>query len=299
MSWALILLSYPAGRKEITTFFYIYLLLTVASLILDSGVVPPGSSAYPYFASVQNGLTSALCISLMINGFVGFQLYEDGTTLSVWLLRLCSLAMFIVCGAVSLLTFNGWGGLGPNNTVGLFVVLYIFNAIFLAVYVVMQILLVVNTLQDRWPLGDIIFGIFSFVIGQVILYAFSDRICTGVQHYLDGLFFATTCNLLAVMMIYKVGLFCSSLPRLLHGRLTMLTIAPCSTGTLSLARTSSSALARTRTIGRSKNSCRKTSVVTRLTSSPSTTAVSPTCPSAVGRTTEATGVIDTFCSGIG
>jgi uncharacterized membrane protein YvlD (DUF360 family) len=141
---------------------------------------------------------------LLINGFVGFQLYEDGTTLSVWLLRLSSLAMFIIGGAVNLLTFKSWAGLDPKNPVGIFVVTYIVNAILLFVYVVSQIILVVGTLEDRWPLGDISFGIFFFVIGQVILYVFSDIICDQIQHYLDGLFFATICNLLAVMMVYKV-----------------------------------------------------------------------------------------------
>ncbi|KAI1943025.1 Chitin synthase, class 7 [Ophidiomyces ophidiicola] len=191
------------GRKEVITFFYLYMALTMCSLVLDSGVTPPGSSVFPYFAAVQNGLTSALCTCLLINGFVGFQLYEDGTTLSVWLLRVASLGMFIISGAVSLLTFKSWGGLSPSNTIGLFVVVYILNAICLFVYVVMQIILVVNTLQDRWPLWHIGFGVFFFAIGQVILYSFSDLICEGVQHYLDGLFFVTFCNLLAVMMIYK------------------------------------------------------------------------------------------------
>jgi hypothetical protein len=179
--------------------------LTVFSLILDSGVIPPGTSVYPYFVSAQNGLISALCTCLLINGFVGFQLYEDGTTLSVWLLRLSSIGMFFVSGAVSLLTFKGWAGLGPQKTTGLFVVLYIVNGICIVVYLVMQIILVANTLQDRWPLGDIIFGVFFFVMGQLILYVFSDTICTHAQHYLDGLFFATICNLLAVMMVYKVN----------------------------------------------------------------------------------------------
>ncbi|CAO2655302.1 Nn.00g103660.m01.CDS01 [Neocucurbitaria sp. VM-36] len=191
------------GRKEITSFFYVYLLLTIISLVLDAGVAAPGSAAYPYFAAAQNGLVSALCTCLLINGFVGFQLYEDGTTLSVWLLRLCSLGMFIIGGAVSLLTFKSWAGLDPKNPVGIFVVTYIVNAIFLFVYVVSQIILVVGTLEDRWPMGDIAFGIFFFVIGQVILYVFSDTICDNVNHYLDGLFFATICNLLAVMMVYK------------------------------------------------------------------------------------------------
>ncbi|KIV87501.1 hypothetical protein PV11_03042 [Exophiala sideris] len=192
------------GRKEILTFFYFYSLLTIVSLVLDAGVLQAtNQSAYPWFVAVQNGLASALCTSLLINGFVGFQLYEDGTTLSIWLLRLASLFMFIISFAVSLLTVKGWAGLSPTNTTGLFVVLYIINAVFLAVYFVMQVILVVNTLQDRWPLGNLAFGGFFFVVGQVILYVFGKKVCEGVSHYLDGLFFATVCNLLGVMMVYK------------------------------------------------------------------------------------------------
>jgi hypothetical protein len=140
----------------------------------------------------------------MINGFVGFQLYEDGTTLSVWLLRVCSLTMFVISFVIALLTFKSWAGLSPESTVGLFVVVYIFSAIFLFVYIVMQIMLVVGTLQERWPLWHIGFGVAAFVIGQILLYAFSETICSNVQHYMDGLFFATLLNLLAVMMVYKV-----------------------------------------------------------------------------------------------
>jgi hypothetical protein len=193
-----------SGRKEITTFFYLYTLLTIISLVVDCGVVPPGSEAYAYFVAVQCGLVSSTCICLMINGFVGFQLYEDGTTLSVWLLRVCSVAMFAISFVVALLTFKGWAGLGPESTIGLFVVLYIFSAIFLFVYIVMQAMLVVGTLQDRWPLLHIAFGVLAFVVGQILLYALSETICSNVQHYMDGLFFATLLNLLAVMLVYKV-----------------------------------------------------------------------------------------------
>src|SRR5690348_16687394 len=124
------------------------MILTCVSLVLDAGVIPSGNGAFPYFAAIQNGLASALCTSLLINGFVGFQLYEDGTFLSVWLLRIVTTVMFLISGAVSILTFKGIGGLGPNNTVGVFVVTYLFSAIFIAIYIVMQVLLVVNTLQD-------------------------------------------------------------------------------------------------------------------------------------------------------
>ncbi|KAH6612211.1 chitin synthase III catalytic subunit [Chaetomium sp. MPI-SDFR-AT-0129] len=191
------------GRKEITTFFYLYMLLTFLSLCIDAGVIPPGSAPYPYFVAVQAGLASAIVTCLMINGFVGFQLYEDGTPLSLWMMRLCSFAAFVISFLVALATFKTWAGLGPTNTVGLFAVLYLLNAVQLFVYIVLQILLVTRTLHDRWPLGDIAFGVLFFVAGQVILYAASSPICNAVSHYLDGLFFATTCNLLAVMMVYK------------------------------------------------------------------------------------------------
>lgn len=196
-----------AGRKEIINFFYLYMLLTVASLVVDAGVTPPGSDAYPYLVAVQAGLSSALITCLMVNGFVGFQLYEDGTPLSLWMLRGSSLAAFAISFLVSLATFKSWAGLGPTNTVGLFVVLYLLNAVELAIYIVSQIILVWRTLQDSWPMGDITFGVFFFVAGQVILYVFSDKICNAVSHYVDGLAFATTCNLLAVMMVYKVCSF--------------------------------------------------------------------------------------------
>ncbi|KAI1465111.1 chitin synthase export chaperone [Daldinia caldariorum] len=191
------------GRKEILAFFYFYMLLSFISLLVDAGVVPPGSEPYPYFVAVQSGLASALITCLLINGFVGFQLYEDGTPLSVWMLRLSSVAAFAVSFLVSLGTFKSWAGMGPSNTVGLFTVLYLLNGVQLVIYVALQILLVVRTLEDRWPLGDITFGLFFFIVGQVILYALSSTICQATSHYIDGLFFATTCNLLAVMMVYK------------------------------------------------------------------------------------------------
>ena len=42
-----------------------------------------------------------------------------------------------------------------------------------------------------------------FICAQVIQFFFSSGICETVKHYLDGLFFSTILNLLAVMMIYK------------------------------------------------------------------------------------------------
>lgn len=277
-------LTDPSGRKEITTFFYLYMLLTFCSLCLDSGVIPPGSSPYPYFAAVQAGLVSALCACLLVNGFVGFQLYEDGTTLSVWLLRGVSFAFFIITFLVSIMTFKAWGSLGPTHTVGLFVVLYIVNAICLAIYVAMQIILVVYTLHDRWPLGDIAFGAILFVVGQVILYVFSNSICMAVQHYLDGLFFTTICNLLAVMMVYKVGPSSCAFLNLPPVRLMNMVIY--STGIPSPEKILNFLLARNRTTGKSRSSFLMKTAEPPSTRTPST---QPACFSSLINGTQITG----------
>lgn len=193
------------GRREILDFFGLMTILTALSLVIDSGVVPPGSSAYPYFVAVQSGFSSAVCCSLMLNGFIGFQLWEDGTFRSVWSLRCSAIAAWALTFVFALLTFKGWGGsaFAPAHTTALFVVLYILNALFVCIYVVSQCALTIFILRDLWAFGAIALGAIFFAIGQVLLYVFSKDICTNVKHYLDGVFFASLTNLFAVMMIYK------------------------------------------------------------------------------------------------
>jgi hypothetical protein len=61
---------------------------------------------------------------------------------------------------------------------------------------------VFRTLEDRWPIGDIIFGTAFFTIAQILLFAFSAKICDVTKHYIDGLFFFSLCMLLSVMVVY-------------------------------------------------------------------------------------------------
>lgn len=109
----------------------------------------------------------------------------------------------MIVGAIAICTFNEIGPFSYSNPAVLWVFYFIINGIAFIVYVILQIILVVNTLDDRWPLGDILFGTAFFIIGQVIMYIFSVVICDQVKHYVDGLFFGTICTLLAVMMVYK------------------------------------------------------------------------------------------------
>lgn len=191
------------GRKEIVLFFYLYALSEILAIFLDSAIVPTYSQAYLWITAIYVGLGTSVFWSLLVNGFVGFQLWEDGTPKSLWFLRISSLLLFAVGFGISVCTFKGIAGMGPTKHTGLWVVHLLFPLICVAIYVGSQVLLVLRTLDDRWPLGDISFGVLAFVAACVLMFGFSKEICTGVKHYLDGTFFGVLCLLFAVMMVYK------------------------------------------------------------------------------------------------
>lgn len=109
----------------------------------------------------------------------------------------------LITGLIAIGTFKNAAGLSSAHPAGLWVLQFIFNLACVVIYVVAQLLLVLRTLDDRWPVADILFGTAFWIIGQVLLFAFSNPICEAVSHYLDGTFFNSLCMLLAVMMVYK------------------------------------------------------------------------------------------------
>jgi len=184
-------------------FFYLYAIIELLAIFLDSGIIPTNNVSYPWFAAVYTGLIAATYCCLLINGFVGFQFAEDGTPLSLWLLRLSCLVVFGVSMFVAIATFKNIAGFKFDKPLGLWIIYILWPLICTVVYIVSQLVLVFRTLEDRWPIGDIVFGTAFFTIAQVILFAFSVTICDAIKHYIDGLFFFTLCMLLSVMMVYK------------------------------------------------------------------------------------------------
>jgi len=191
------------GRKEIIMLFYMYLVIAFLAMFLDSGIIPTANAAYPWFAAVYTGLVASAYCCLLVNGFVGFQFAEDGTPLSLWFLRISCFVVWAVAFFIAIATFKGFASFSFTKPTALWVVYLIWPVICVATYIVSQLILVFRTLEDRWPIGDIIFGTAFYVIGMVLLFAFSDTVCNAISHYLDGLFFQELCVLLAIMMVYK------------------------------------------------------------------------------------------------
>ncbi|WVF66043.1 chitin synthase export chaperone [Kwoniella sp. CBS 6097] len=191
------------GRKEIVTFFYMYMFVELLAIFLDSAIIPTAHAVYPWFTAVYAGAIGALYWCILINGFVGFQFHEDGTPMSLWFLRISMLVIWGVCFFVSIATFKQFASFSYEKPVGLFVTYLIFPAVCAVIYFVSQLILVVRTLDDRWVIGDLIFMAGFYIAACLLLFAFSVKICDAISHYIDGVFFASMAMLLTVMMIYK------------------------------------------------------------------------------------------------
>ncbi|KAI8388497.1 chitin synthase III catalytic subunit [Radiomyces spectabilis] len=191
------------GRKEITLFFQLYLATVVLEMLLVSSIIPSASILYPFFTAMHLGLISTTWWCLVFNGFVGFQFAEDGTPLSIWSIRIASLIVFLVVTILAMATFHNVSPFNYTNPTALWSIYFFVNGSGFIIYTLSQIFLVAFTLDDRWPLGDIAFGTLFFAVGQVFMYIFSVGLCEQSNHLVDGLFFGSMSNLLAVMMVYK------------------------------------------------------------------------------------------------
>jgi hypothetical protein len=103
----------------------------------------------------------------LINGFVGFQFAEDGTPLSLWLLRISCLAIWGLSFFLAIATFKQIAGFKYDKPIALWVIYILWPLICTVIYIVSQLILVFRTLEDRWPIGDIIFGAAFWTIAQV------------------------------------------------------------------------------------------------------------------------------------
>lgn len=190
------------GRSEISVFFCLFFISTILDMLLVTNIISFASPAAPFITAAHVATVTTTFCSLLYNGFIGFEFVEDGTKQSLVILGASCVTTFSVSFIVALSTFLNVAGSSSSSPIGLWIVYFLFNGVAALVYFVTQVALVVKTLEDAWPLGGIVFGAIFFVLGQSFTFT-SLQICQTFNRYLDGLFFSATCNLLAVMMIYK------------------------------------------------------------------------------------------------
>ncbi|KAJ3201192.1 Chitin synthase, class 7 [Entophlyctis luteolus] len=191
------------GSKEICMFFCAYAASILFEILLISGIIPMASPAYKYFVAIDVGIIVSVFWILLFNGFVGFQWIEDGSPASLWALRGSTASLFLTSFLIAIFTFSNTANLSSSTPTLLFIIQFVLPLVFLVLYAILQTILVVNALDDRWPLVDLLFAYVFFIVGLCLQYLLGNTLCTLASHYVDGVFFGSIFNLLAAMMIYK------------------------------------------------------------------------------------------------
>lgn len=88
---------------------------------------------------------------LLLNSFVGFQWFEDGTRASVWGFRIVGFLFFLSGFISSILTFLNI--LGSAGILILFSQYFIVSALIILIYTISQIILTLHSVGDMWPMG--------------------------------------------------------------------------------------------------------------------------------------------------
>ncbi|KAJ5928081.1 hypothetical protein N7466_007037 [Penicillium verhagenii] len=195
------------GRREIQLFLLGFIIIEICEIFTVGGL-PIEDSVRKGFSAVHLGAITATCWILLLNAFVGFQLLDDGTAASIGLISASAIVLFIGTGYIALDTAFDWSGhfVGSTNddyrNVALYVLYQLFPLVCLAVFFVLETVLVLRVLGEYRPMLYLTGAAILFAIGQIFQYVISVHLCTASSGAINGTLFETFFTLLAVVGIW-------------------------------------------------------------------------------------------------
>ena len=164
------------------------------------------------FTGIHIGFIIATTWILMLNAFIGYQIIDDGTPLSLSVIGISALVLLIGTGYIALDTGYQWTGhfdsslngppTGTNRNIALYVLYQLAPLVFLVAFFVLEAYLVLSVLGETRPLLYLSSAAVLFALGQIFNYVISSHICNGTNGKIDGALFETLFTLLAVVMVW-------------------------------------------------------------------------------------------------
>jgi len=192
------------GRLEMIIFFLWYFLAVVLELVI--GGIGLGAPASTYVGALQVGSTAAAFVALFLNGFVGYQWLDDGTTISLLGIFGTSALYGIVAAyfaADASLQINFKTSPGSPINIPLYVCYFIVPVICVGLYVITAAVLVFMYLRSRRPLGLLLGAFLAFVLAAMFALFVSFAICQGTSGAIDGRFLVTFWIAMAVWWVFR------------------------------------------------------------------------------------------------
>ncbi|RKP40416.1 chitin synthase III catalytic subunit [Dimargaris cristalligena] len=194
------------GRQE---FSYIYLLYTGVLVCQILSIDWYFKDVSPWIACIHVALTIATFWCLLLNALIAFQIFPDGSRVSLTVLLMSTFLVFVgslyitldtrIGLTSALLPLDGRGGLVSP---ALFTLYITFPLVAISVYLFCQTLLVLWFLTIRRPLAFLYGSLVCFVLGQVFLLLVSQPLCESSNESMDALMFTTAFNTTSLCLLY-------------------------------------------------------------------------------------------------
>jgi hypothetical protein len=127
--------------------------------IFTVGGFPLNGGVRRAFSAVHIAAVVSTIWILMLNGFVGYQLLEDGTPISMGLILFSALLFFIGTGYIALDTGFHWTPYwqstldAPNRAYALYTLYQLVPLVFLVIYFLLEAFLVLRILGEKRPMS--------------------------------------------------------------------------------------------------------------------------------------------------
>jgi hypothetical protein len=180
-------------NREMQLFLAGYVLIEICE-IFSIGGFPLNSTTRRAFSAVHIAAIVATLWVLMLNGFVGYQLLDDGTAVSVGLLLVSAVILFIGTGYIALDTAFSWTGYwdstltGNNRAYALYTLYQLAPIVFLVIFFLLEAFLVLRILGERKPMSKWPMSAFthtSFALKLTNYFSVSHRRSSIVCYWTD------------------------------------------------------------------------------------------------------------------
>jgi hypothetical protein len=196
------------GRREIQLFLLGYIVISICEIFTIGGF-PLDDTVRRAFSAIHIATVVATAWILLMNAAVGFQLLDDGTPISLALIGGSALALFIGTGYIALDTGFSWTGFFDDESYGafhrntaLYTLYQLVPLVFIVFFFILETLLVIRVLGETKPMIYLVAAALLFAIAQIFNYVISVHICNPTNGAINGAFFESLFNLLAVLAVW-------------------------------------------------------------------------------------------------
>lgn len=188
------------GRKEMKSFFYLYLTSTIVDTVLISRVVPLSPNVILLLVTMQLALASTTLFCLLVGSVTTLYMFTYHVFSGDVVTNVLSTAYLLVITPIIYTILIG------KNWELFFVIVFLLNFLLVIAYVFFQFHTLKSLNTEIWAYGTLLIGFVFFIIGIIPLFYGSEFIAQLSERYLDGLFFFHLFIFCAIIMIHKFWL---------------------------------------------------------------------------------------------